>query len=532
MKCPSCRQALHEDARFCSNCGLSTASQHIETTDTSQQETLQYSSRPDLLLGRILDSKYELLERLGEGGMGTVYRARRLHIGDEVAVKVLHPDLIVKPQVIERFRREARSAAMISHPNVVSIHDFNDSQSSGTPAYIVMEFVRGMSLHNLLRRQGPLSAARTVALMSDICAGVGVAHRQGVVHRDLKPDNVIVTPASHDGEGETAKVVDFGIAKLRDMAAESGLTQTGALMGTIYYMSPEQCRGEELDARADVYSLGAMLYEMLTGEPPFRANNLVGFISKHLAEAPPPFPPDLQVPDALASACYRALAKKREDRPADALELRGELQGAMSPPTVASRPAKQQRHGATPEKPARSSWIMWAAGGLAVLFLLAVIGTVTAYLYSSHFASNSNTLNNSSGTNQSNNVNNGVAARDSDDESQHEATASSLYDLRGTWTGTYGPLNQPAKLIIKNQKEKSFDGTLRQGDVTVTFTGTYDPDSLALSFKQLEVVAGNSWSLGEDTGKLSEDGRKMSGTGNDAIGGQFGISYQWYFSKQ
>ena len=243
MKCPSCRQALHEDARFCSSCGLSTASQQITTTDTSQQETLRYSSRPDPLLGRILDSKYELLERLGEGGMGTVYRARRLHIGDEVAVKVLHPDLIVKPQVIERFRREARSAAMISHPNVVSIHDFNDSQSSGTPAYIVMEFVRGISLHNLLRREGPLSAARTVALMRDICAGVGVAHRQGVVHRDLKPDNVIVTPSSHDSEGETAKVVDFGIAKLRDMAAESGLTQTGALMGTIYYMSPEQCRG-------------------------------------------------------------------------------------------------------------------------------------------------------------------------------------------------------------------------------------------------------------------------------------------------
>jgi serine/threonine-protein kinase len=529
MKCPSCRQTLHEDARFCSNCGLSTASQHSKITDTGQQETLRYSNRPDPLIGRILDSKYELLERLGEGGMGTVYRAHRLHIGDEVAVKVLHPDLVVKPQVIERFRREARSAAMISHPNVVSIHDFNDSQSSGTPAYIVMEFVRGISLHNLLRREGPLSAARTVALMRDICAGVGVAHRQHVVHRDLKPDNVIVAPASHEGEAETAKVVDFGIAKLRDMAAESGLTQTGALLGTIYYMSPEQCRGEELDARADVYSLGAMLYEMLTGEPPFRANNLVGFISKHLAEPPPAFPPDLQVAAALASTCYRALAKKREDRPADALELRQELQGAFSPPVAASG----QHQAITSAPPAKSSWMMWAAGGLALLFLLAVVGsTVTAYLYSARLAADSNTSNNSN-TDQSNNATRSVnAGVEGDDGSQQGSIAASVHDLRGTWTGTYGPLNQPARLIIKNQKENKFNGTLQQGEVTVTFSGTYDPNSLALSFKQLEVMAGNSWSLGEDMGKLSEDGRKMSGTGKDAIGGQLGISYQWSFSKQ
>jgi len=290
MNCPSCRQALHEDAHFCSNCGLSTASQHTGTDSISQKETLKYSGVLDLLIGRILDAKYEILERLGQGGMGAVYRARRVHIGDEVAVKVLHADLIVNAQAVERFRREARSAAMIRHPNVVSIHDFSDARSSENPAYIVMELVRGPSLRSLLESAGRLSPARTVSLMRDICAGVGVAHRQGVVHRDLKPDNVIIAPASHEGERETAKVVDFGIAKLRDMAAESGLTQTGAILGTIYYTSPEQCRGEELDARADVYSLGAMLYELLTGEPPFRANSIAGFISKHLGESPPAFP--------------------------------------------------------------------------------------------------------------------------------------------------------------------------------------------------------------------------------------------------
>jgi serine/threonine protein kinase len=530
MKCPSCRHALHDDARFCSNCGLSTASQHTSTTDTSQQETLRYSIRPDPLIGRILDSKYELLERLGEGGMGAVYRARRVHIGDEVAVKVLHADLLVKPQAIERFRREARSAAMISHPNVVSIHDFNDAQVSGTPAYIVMEFVRGVSLHNLLRREGLLSAERTVALMRDICAGVGVAHRQGVVHRDLKPDNVIVVPAGHEGDRETAKVVDFGIAKLRDLSTEAGLTQTGAVLGTIYYMSPEQCRGEELDARADVYSLGAMLYEMLTGEPPFRANNLVGFISKHLTEAPPAFPTELGVPPALGAACHRALAKDRNERPADALALGKELQNVFAHAAAPFRQAAPLKPHILPP-PGKSSWLKWTAGGLAVLFLMVVIvGTVAAYLYKVHFATNLTSSNNSSKS--ANEPKNDSIDSEVDERIRQGSPVLTVHDLRGTWTGTYGPLGQPAKLIIKNQKEKSFDGVLQQGEVAVTFAGTYEPNSLTLSIKQLAVLAGNSWSLGEDEGKLSADGTKMSGTGKDAVGGAFGISYQWSFSKQ
>ena len=188
-----------------------------------------------------------------------------------------------------------------------------------------MELVQGVSLGNLLRREGRLSPQRAVALMQDICAGVGVAHRQGLLHRDLKPDNVIVTPPSHEGDEETAKVVDFGLAKVRDVAASTALTHTGAVIGTLYYMSPEQCSGEDLDARADVYSLGAMLYEMLTGGPPFRANNLAGLIAKHLHEPPPPFPPDLRVPPALAAVCFRALAKNRNDRPADAMAFSRDL---------------------------------------------------------------------------------------------------------------------------------------------------------------------------------------------------------------
>src|ERR1700687_1246569 len=189
MNCPSCRQVLLDEAHFCSNCGLSTRRFNTETQIVDGQETVPYAQPEDVLVGRILDAKYELLERLGEGGMGAVYRAGRLHIGDEVAVKLLHAELVLEEQAVERFRREARSAAMISHPTVVSIHDFSDGRVAGAAAYIVMELVKGASLRDLLKREGRLSAEHAVALMNDICAGVGVAHRQGLLHRDLKPDN-------------------------------------------------------------------------------------------------------------------------------------------------------------------------------------------------------------------------------------------------------------------------------------------------------------------------------------------------------
>src|SRR5215813_4597487 len=319
MNCPSCSHIIPNEAQFCSHCGVSTVRFRTKTEIIEPEATDRNRQRNDPLIGLILDAKYELLERLGAGGMGTVYRARRLHIGDEVAVKVLRSELVLDEDAIERFRREARSAAMISHQNVVSIHDFSDARGDDAPAYIVMELVRGTSLRNLLKREGRLSPERAVALMRDICSGVGVAHRQGVLHRDLKPDNVIVTPAAHDAASESVKVVDFGLAKLRDAQVASALTQTGAVLGTLYYMSPEQCRGEELDPRADVYSLGAMLYEMLTGNTPLKADSLPALISKHLYEPPPAFPPQLQVPSGLAATCYRALAKERDQRPVDAI---------------------------------------------------------------------------------------------------------------------------------------------------------------------------------------------------------------------
>jgi serine/threonine protein kinase len=283
-KCSQCGEVLGTHARFCSGCGLLNPA-NKETEIIVALETAEELRPSDPFLARVLDSKYELLARLGTGGAGTVYRARRLHIGDEVAVKVLNQDYVLESNAVERFRREARSAAMIHHPNVVTIHDFSESKSD-TPAYIVMELVAGTPLRELLKHEGRLSPERAVAMMRDVCAGVGVAHRQGLLHRDLKPDNVIVQ-SEVDHEREVAKVVDFGIAKLRGSTSEFNLTQTGALVGTPFYMSPEQWHGEQLDPRSDVYSLGAMFYEMLAGAPPFNAASLPELITKQLNDEPP-----------------------------------------------------------------------------------------------------------------------------------------------------------------------------------------------------------------------------------------------------
>ena len=522
MKCSGCHGELKDDAQFCGNCGLPTAPAaraHAATQIDAAQQTNanepratdeQDAHRPDPRVGLILDSKYKLIEHLGEGGMGSVFRAERLHIGDEVAVKLLHPDLVREQHALERFRREARAAAMIRHRNVVSIHDFSEGQNgdgASSPAYIVMELVQGVSLGNLLRREGRLSPQRAVALMHDICAGVGVAHRQGLLHRDLKPDNVIVTPPTHEGDEETAKVVDFGLAKVRDVAAATALTHTGALIGTLYYMSPEQCSGEELDARADVYSLGAMLYEMLTGGPPFRANNLAGLIAKHLHEPPPPFPSDLRVPPALAAVCFRALAKNRKERPADATAFARELKTPAPAQVLHERPASTF-----------NKWLLLIPAAFVAVLLIAGLAVGLKFGID-RFQQNPIPNENVSPPP----IPSPTAAETSD--------ATVAVNLKGTWAGTYGPLNYATKLVIKNHNGKELDGVLEQGTVRVAFNGTYDPSSRSVRLTQSEVLQGQDWSLGEDAGTLSADGKTLSGTGKDAVGGMLGISYNWTFKR-
>lgn len=517
MRCDSCQHELADDAQFCARCGLPTArhSRDASTQLDVQQETNPNAPRStndhrDPRVGLILDSKYKLIESLGEGGMGSVFRTERLHIGDEVAVKLLHHDLVREKQALERFRREARTAAMIRHPNVVSIHDFNDGTSNETEAYIVMELVQGVSLGNLLRRNGRMSPARAVHLMHDICTGVGVAHRRGLLHRDLKPDNVIVVPPSHEGDEETAKVVDFGLAKVRDVGA-TALTQTGAVLGTLYYMSPEQCSGEELDARADVYSLGAMFYEMLTGNPPFRANNLAGLISKHLHEPPPLFPQSFEISPALESVCMRALAKDRNQRPADAIAFVRDLQKALTAPVI-RRPRSSPR-------PSPWKWIAAASGVFVLLIVIAGVVIGINYVVARMKASRDiagQTLNQNSAPPV---------------ESPAIVIPATSVDLRGTWGGTYGPLGYATKLVIDDQDGNSFAGRVEQGTIRVAFRGTYDAASRKLTMQQTEVLSGEGWNLGEDVGTVSADGKKISGTGHDEFGASLGMTYQWSFTR-
>ncbi len=326
--CVACEIFLNKEAMFCADCGSpltlpgSTAHPYYENYFQSSLPTIRLAN-PDPLIGHKIDGKYELVARLGEGGMSVVYRARRVHIGDDVAVKILTGKFVKDDAALTRFRREARAAAMLRHPNVITIHDFGETDDVHAPAYIVMEFVKGTPLRELLLSEDHFSVERGLRLMRGICAGVGSAHRQGVVHRDLKPENILVVAPEDDFEFESVRVVDFGLAKL---LADAGATSSGAVVGTPFYMSPEQCLGEPLDARSDVYSLGAMFYEMLSGEQPFGAATVSGVINRHLYEPPPPFSESLGIPRRVAIGIMHALAKDPEHRPQTATDLARQMQ--------------------------------------------------------------------------------------------------------------------------------------------------------------------------------------------------------------
>lgn len=326
--CPECELYLNEEAMFCSDCGLPLilpgsrgTHPYYENHYVASLPTIRLVN-PDPLIGQTIDGKYELTSRLGEGGMSVVYRARRLRIGDDVAVKILLGKFVKDDAALRRFRREARAAAMLHHPNVITIHDFGEAVDDNAPAFLVMEFVRGTPLRDLLNSKEHFSVERAVRLMRGICAGAGAAHKQGIVHRDLKPENILVVAPNDDYEFEGVKVVDFGLAKL---LADAGGGPTVTVVGTPYYMSPEQCMGEPLDARSDVYSLGAMFYEMLSGERPFAAETVSGIVNKHLYEQVQPLAPSLKIPRRISAAIMQALAKDPDKRQQTARDLARQL---------------------------------------------------------------------------------------------------------------------------------------------------------------------------------------------------------------
>jgi len=326
--CPECELYLNEDAMFCSDCGLPLnlpgsggTHPYYESHYAASLPTIRLVD-PDPLIGHTIVGKYELMARLGEGGMSVVYRARRVHLGDDVAVKILLAKFVKDDTALARFRREARAAAMLHHPNVITIHDFGEAGDDNAPAFLVMEFVKGTPLRDLLNSKKRFSVERAVRLMRGICAGAGAAHKQGIVHRDLKPENILVAAPDDDYEFESVKLVDFGLAKL---LTEAGAGPMVTVAGTPYYMSPEQCMGEPLDARSDVYSLGAMFYEMLSGERPFTAETVSGIIDKHLYEEVRPLAPSLTIPKRISAAIMQALAKDPKDRQQTATDLARQL---------------------------------------------------------------------------------------------------------------------------------------------------------------------------------------------------------------
>jgi len=261
--------------------------------------------------------------------MGVVYRVEHLHLGKTAAMKVLSPETAEKTEAVRRFRLEAQSVSKLNHPNIVQTFDFGLFDGA---LYLVMEFIKGDDLASLLKRDGPWSFARAARFFTQICSGLTEAHEAGIVHRDLKPENLMVV---HRREGvEHAKVLDFGLAKLRERgAADAGISAGGQVIGTPYYMAPEQVRGEDLDARADIYSLGATLYRVLTGEPPFDAPSPMSVLSKHLTDdvvPPRDRAPGRSLPPDADRIVLRAMAKSVEDRYASAAEVQQDLERALA----------------------------------------------------------------------------------------------------------------------------------------------------------------------------------------------------------
>jgi serine/threonine protein kinase len=310
----------------------------------------------DFLSGEPLDGKYRIEALLGQGGMGAVYRATHLGTTRTVAVKIIHPRFSQDPTFIDRFRREAEAAGRLRHPNVVDVTDFGFAPTRAGPvAYLVMEYLDGRSLGDVLAEEGRLSLAWAVDILEQVCSAVAEAHRLGIVHRDLKPDNIWLEPNRRGGY--TVKVLDFGLAKLSEFepapsaqgrsswtpgaedvtgafpAADSGaLTQAGLVIGTPLYMSPEQCRGEPLGARSDIYSLGVVAYRILAGDPPF-TGDAAALVRQHRDAAPPPLDTKgARVPRRVAAAVMSALAKDPADRPQTAagfgLALRASAEGS------------------------------------------------------------------------------------------------------------------------------------------------------------------------------------------------------------
>lgn len=338
--------------------------------------------------GRQYGGRYVITRRLASGGMAEVFMARDQLLGRPVALKLLHPEYARDRAFIERFRREARAAASLNDPRIVSIFDWGSDDGT---YFIVMEFVEGKSLKEMIA-EGPFTTTRAVEISADVCSALHAAHRRGVVHRDVKPANILITPT-----GET-KVADFGIARAPTDSGQT-VTQTGTVMGTASYLSPEQALAQPVDARSDVYSAGIVLYEMLTGDVPFKADTAVATAYKHVKEeAAPPSRLNRDMPPELDAVVLKALAKNPENRYQSAHEMRQDLmrllrgESTEATPLLADRTASFSRVGETMALPSAGEAVRTApqtspgrrgaAYTLVILMFLGILVAAVALLFS------------------------------------------------------------------------------------------------------------------------------------------------------
>ncbi|MBZ0186214.1 MAG: serine/threonine protein kinase, partial [Candidatus Obscuribacterales bacterium] len=268
----------------------------------------------DPLLGMVVEGRYKIQSVIGQGSAGTVYKAVQELIGREVAIKVLHDYLVSDDEFIKRFRQEAKASSRLSHPNIITIYDFGVIPQGNRP-YIAMDLLVGTPLSDLLAQEERLTIEESIPIFVQVCSALGEAHRQGVVHRDVKPENIVLVERS--GQKLFPIVVDFGIARIVEESDAAKITRTGTVCGSPTYMSPEQCTSSKVDNRSDIYSLAVVIYECLTGDVPFHSEELVRVMAMHLSDPPTPLNqvrPGLRFPEALEEVVYRALAKSPDQR--------------------------------------------------------------------------------------------------------------------------------------------------------------------------------------------------------------------------